>query len=922
MGPVVQGVLLFSLLLRSSSSRLVRREITDNDLDIYSFHIKSVVSSRYAVTVITSRVANRASEPREVNFHVELPKYAFISKFNMTIDGKSYSGVVKKKEEAQQQYSQAVSRGESAGLVSAVGRTLEEFKTSVTVAAHSKVTFELTYEELLKRRLGKYELRIKAQPTQVVKDFKIDVHIIERQGIRFLETQGGLASNDLASAVSTNVTDKEALVHFSPSHEQQQCPHCKDMGLSGELIVVYDVNRPKSQGELQVVNGYFVHYFAPSSLSRFPKNVVFIIDQSGSMRGTKIQQTREAMLKILDDLHKEDHFGLITFDGEVTYWKDNLVPVNSDYLALARIFVENIKSRGSTDINEAVLKGVQMLSIFDESHPQEESTSILILLTDGDPTSGVTNLNEIQNNVREAIRKRYTLYCLGFGFDVDYKFLEKISLQNNGLARRIYEDSDAALQLQGFYEEVATPLLLDVQMHYTGVSNVTYTSFGQYYDGSEIVVAGQINHNDLETFTAEVKAKTKGNDSVFHEVFTKSERDASKALDHYIFETYIQRLWAYLSVQQLLERLVLLTEEQQTAVNEQILARSLDYSFVTPLTSMVVTKPEGEDPHVAHKPKEEKPLERAFPVSKTAGRRTYSRLRISSRPLPTGPHPSIHGNHGKSRSHPVMQEADLRIARVIAAEPVQTSRYQHIAESVTAAEPVQTSGYQHIAESVTAAEPVQTSVLLKVLLPAQDQNTSICFNIEVHKDVLPKDPVFKLLHDPATGISINGEMLKRGHFRKIGVNYKDECHIKADTTGIMVTKEGKENFIFWTDTATSHHCDGVTISLQNEVLNVSVGDISVNILLHKNGRNRFLWPDVRRQAPIPGAKGLLGQSPVSYVLKEASPLVRLEMLGKEVQGTRDTTVDYRTHVKPTVDCWLVPFSAVVPEPLSEILGSL
>lgn len=58
-------------------------------------------------------------------------------------------------------------------VCSSVGRTLEEFKTSVTVAAHKKVTFELTYEELLKRRLGKYELQIHARPMQPVKDFKV-----------------------------------------------------------------------------------------------------------------------------------------------------------------------------------------------------------------------------------------------------------------------------------------------------------------------------------------------------------------------------------------------------------------------------------------------------------------------------------------------------------------------------------------------------------------------------------------------------------------------------------------------------------------------------------------------------------------------------------------------------------------------------
>lgn len=56
---------------------------------------------------------------------------------------------------------------------SSVGRTLEEFKTSVNVAAHKKVTFELTYEELLKRKLGKYELQIHARPMQPVKDFKV-----------------------------------------------------------------------------------------------------------------------------------------------------------------------------------------------------------------------------------------------------------------------------------------------------------------------------------------------------------------------------------------------------------------------------------------------------------------------------------------------------------------------------------------------------------------------------------------------------------------------------------------------------------------------------------------------------------------------------------------------------------------------------
>lgn len=62
----------------------------------------------------------------------------------------------------------------------------------------------------------------------------------------------------------------------------------------------------------------------------------------------------------------------------------------------------------------------------------------------------MTNLERIQSNVREAIAEKFPLYCLGFGFDVNFEFLEKMALQNNGVARRIYEDSDANLQLKVF----------------------------------------------------------------------------------------------------------------------------------------------------------------------------------------------------------------------------------------------------------------------------------------------------------------------------------------------------------------------------------------------------------------------------------------------------------------------------------------
>ncbi|XP_019714855.1 inter alpha-trypsin inhibitor, heavy chain 4-like [Hippocampus comes] len=154
--------------------------------------------------------------------------------------------------------------------------------------------------------------------------------------------------------------------------------------MNGDLVIVYDVNRDRSLGDIKTSSGYFVHHFAPSQLARIPKNVVFVIDKSGSMRGKKIEQTRTALIHILNDLAEDDFFGLITFDSSLYYWKQELVQANSQNVKSAKEFAGNIREHGGTNINEALLDGSRMLN----ENPRKGSASILILLTDGDPTSG------------------------------------------------------------------------------------------------------------------------------------------------------------------------------------------------------------------------------------------------------------------------------------------------------------------------------------------------------------------------------------------------------------------------------------------------------------------------------------------------------------------------------------------------------
>ncbi|XP_035193185.1 inter-alpha-trypsin inhibitor heavy chain H3 isoform X2 [Oxyura jamaicensis] len=599
--PAIASSDLLVTHVRNIKKRNAENDLVVNGIEIYSMKIDSKVTSRFAHNVITSRAVNRGNVHKEVFFDVELPKTAFITNFSMTIDGVTYPGNIKEKEAAKQEYEKAVSKGQTAGLVKASGRKTEKFTVSVNIAAASKVTFELTYEELLKRQFGKYEMFIKVKPKQLVKDFEIDVNIFEPQGITELEAEGTFITNDLQNVIKKTFSDKKGHISFKPTLDQQRtCANCSQSLLDGDFTVKYDVKRT-TPDNLQIVNGYFVHFFAPTNLPQLPKNIIFVIDISGSMSGREIEQTREALLKILDDIRDDDFFNFILFGSDVRTWKEKLIKATPENLDEARKFVRGINTEGMTNLYGGIMKGIEILNAaHEENFVPKRSASIIIMLTDGQPNVGISNTQDIRAHVKKATEGKYPLYNLGFGYGVDYGFLEKMALENKGLARRIYPDSDSALQLQGFYEEVSNPMLTDVELHYpeNEISGLTKNSFKHFYDGSEIVVAGRFVDINQNSLTVDVKGEG-ANDALSFTTQQDAEQTAKAFQEQeYIFGDYIERLWAYLTIEQLLEKRTAATGEEKENLTAEVLDLSLKYKFVTPLTSMVVTKPEDYDNQV------------------------------------------------------------------------------------------------------------------------------------------------------------------------------------------------------------------------------------------------------------------------------------------------------------------------------------
>ncbi|XP_030061591.1 inter-alpha-trypsin inhibitor heavy chain H4 isoform X2 [Microcaecilia unicolor] len=871
---------VFTVFLAISSILLPSNSFArKKDIDIYSVHVDCQVSSRFARSVITSRVVNRANESREALFEVELPKTAFITNYSMTIDGVVYPGTIKEKKEAQQQYDTAVSRGQSASLVKATGRKMENFEVSVNIAAAGKVVFELVYEELLKRQLGKYELLIKVKPKQLVKHFQIDVHIFEPQGISFVDTSSTFMTNDLFEAITKSVNETKAHVLFKPTIDQQRkSPDGEESLIDGDLTISYDVKRSDmSANDLQIVNGYFVHYFAPPNLPKLPKNVVFVIDRSGSMAGRKIEQTREALIKILADISPEDHFNFIVFNSIIQTWRTSLFPATEENVNGAKDYVQKTRPVGGTNINDALLAAVRMLTKASEDGKlSERSVSMIILLTDGEPTSGVTNLATIQKNIQRAIEGRFTLYCLGFGGDVDYKFLEKLALENGGLARRIYEDSDSALQLQGFYQEVANPTLMKIELQYpeNTVSELTKNNFGQFFDGSEIVVAGHIIKDKLNIFTAEIKAQTHASDLVLQVEANVAEKEDTFKHQHYIFGDFIERLWAYLTINQQLEKLVSLEGDEKTSLQNQTLQLSLKYGFVTPLTSMVVTKPDDQEKFLlANKPEEGE--KENFPD-------TILTSQISS------------AGHIPDDSYSFLRPMKIQTG------------YGNMFDFVKllATETVRTTTPPTLPPSLIYGIDYPDFILQ---LPWQNDSFCIDINIDHQKSL-------NLVSDPDTGIWVNG---KRGsiNFASFEIAYKNpEMNLSVTTNRIIIQNQTVSYNLLWKKTD-SFSLEGLKISIDKKRrLTITDDDKATIIISNINASKHFLQlfiTDGHHFSANVG--GLIGQfflnthfEPDQYP-DPSEDLAMLNVLGQKLMAARGPRKGYNQALihGAQISCWSV-----------------
>merc|ERR1712062_790378 len=470
---------------------------------ITKLHINTDIQMRYAITKVEAVVKNNNDFESEVFFDLFIPKSAFVSNFSMIVKGQEYVAKVETKEKAKETYENS---DDISGLVQ--NQATSDFKDtehitfSAKVDAFDKATFFVTYEDQLKRVDGLYNHKLNLHlKNQIIDDFKIKINITESLPLKVETLEAIRETNEIDQDIDDVKIEFDPKVgHFNfqsvPSIEDQ-----KEGGQEWQFNLNYDVKRSEDGNEVQIGAGKFVHYYSPDNLPTLTKHIIFVLDVSGSMSGRKIQQTKDAMLMTFENLNEEDSFDIVTFNSQPNIYEwaatqndsncqsDDQIRLTKDCLIdEAREFIFRLNAGGGTNINDAMLSGVEMEKNISNSEKfSDVKQTMIIFMTDG---QGTMAGYQVKDNIREANTGKIPIFGLALGNDADFDLIKDISDESGAFAQRIYESGRAYEQLEQFYNEISDPKLQNVEFQYLA-NGIDGENDNSIIENFEINITGQ-----------------------------------------------------------------------------------------------------------------------------------------------------------------------------------------------------------------------------------------------------------------------------------------------------------------------------------------------------------------------------------------------------------------------------------------------
>ncbi|HKG16040.1 MAG TPA: VIT and VWA domain-containing protein [Pyrinomonadaceae bacterium] len=561
--------------------------------------VRADVAGSLARVNVTQEFENPFGEKIEAVYTFPLPQSAAVDSMTLKVGERTVKGKIMRREEAQAVYDAARSAGQVASLLDQERPNV--FTQSVAnIMPGERVTVAISYVETLKYEAGTYEFSFptvvgpryvpgtpqpqgddgKAGGTDRVPDAsRVSPPVMEK---------GTRAGHDISIEVSLDAgLPIEELKSVSHAVDvERRAPgrarvRLKDLGSipNKDFVLRYDVAGKKIGDALLTHRGqrggYFTFILQPPERVTVedvtPKELVFVLDTSGSMSGFPIGKAKETMKLALEGLYPQDTFNLITFAGDTHILFPEPVPATPENLSRAQSFLESREGGGGTEMMKAIKAAL-------DPTDARNHVRIVCFMTDGYVGNEMEIISEVQKHPNARV------FSFGIGGSVNRFLLDQMAEHGRGEVEYVSLRDDGSAAARRFHERVRNPLLTDITIDWGGlpVADVYPKSIPDLFSAKPVVLTGRFT--GAGRGVVRLKGRMGGNAFEREIAVTLPESQP----EHDVLAT----LWARRRVEDLMSEDYAGAQRGRTRENlrETVTSLGLEYGLMTQFTSFVAVE--------------------------------------------------------------------------------------------------------------------------------------------------------------------------------------------------------------------------------------------------------------------------------------------------------------------------------------------
>ena len=447
---------------------------------------------------LTQRFLNPTGETIDVLYAFPLPERAAVGAMELRVGSRTIVAEVREKEAARRTYEQARAEGRKAALVAEQRPNL--FTTAAAnIGAGETIEVVLEYLEEADWSEGAFRLRF---PLTFTPRYGADAE----DAADTCCSAAAEASPDVVPRAHVRVAIAPGLALDevrSPSHglrvEQRQPGWRLDTGdepvaADRDFRLEWRPERGRVPSSVVLVEEHDGERYAllmllppaaaPDASAGLPTETLFVVDISGSMAGPSIEQARDALRAALGRLRPGDAFNLMKFDDTQDVFRPDLVEVEPETLASAQAWVDDLATRGGTDIYAALMRAVAMTS-----GPASGRSRRIVFVTDG----AVANEQEVLRAVVERLGD-VRLHTVAIGHAPNSWLLRKMAAAGHGLCAFVGTQDEARNDIARFLERIERPVLENLRIDLAGATldDLLPSVAPDLYGGEPLVVSARL----------------------------------------------------------------------------------------------------------------------------------------------------------------------------------------------------------------------------------------------------------------------------------------------------------------------------------------------------------------------------------------------------------------------------------------------